>query len=196
MSQVLLLSGGVDSACIAAWKRPDHCLGIDYGQKAAVAEERSAAAIAAHLDLPFTHITVDASAASAAIPSPWPMTDDDVLWWPFRNQLLITLAAAWAVAHGHREVLVGTVAGDGDRHADGRQEFYDAMSALLQAQEGGLTVLAPAISLSTPELIRMSDVDDSTLGWTHSCHVSDVPCGRCPGCTKRSEVLVRAGRLQ
>ncbi|QWF24890.1 7-cyano-7-deazaguanine synthase [Nocardioides sp. LMS-CY] len=197
MSRVLLLSGGVDSACIAAWQRPEHCLSINYGQKAAAAEQRSAAAIAAHLELSFTHITVDAAAASAAIPSPGPASDDDaVLWWPYRNQLLITLAAAWAVAHGHIEVLIGTVAGDGDRHADGRQEFYDAMTALLQVQEGSLAVAAPAISLSTPELIDVSAVDDSTLGWTHSCHLGDVPCSRCAGCTKRAEVLLRAGRLQ
>lgn len=197
MSKVLLLSGGVDSACIAAWQRPDHCLGIDYGQAAAVAEQRSGSSIAAHLDLPITHIRVDASAVGAGLmvarPSASGTTPE---WWPYRNQLLITLAAAWAIAHGHDEVLAGTVAGDGDRHADGRPEFYEAMTAVLQTQEGHLRVSAPAIDLTTPELIEASAVDDATLGWTHSCHTGNVPCARCPGCTKRGEVLLRAERLQ
>jgi 7-cyano-7-deazaguanine synthase len=198
VTSVLLLSGGVDSACIAAWKRPDHCLGIDYGQKASAAEQRSAAAIAAHLGLPFTHIRVDASAVGGGLMSQQPSTTRGAApeWWPYRNQLLITVAAAWAIAHVHDEVVVGTVAGDGDRHADGRQEFYDAMNALLQAQEGGLSVSVPAIGLSTSELIAISAVDDATLGWTHSCHTGDVPCARCPGCTKRADVLLHAGRLQ
>ena len=197
MTRVLLLSGGVDSACIAAWQRPEHCLGIDYGQKAATAEQRSASAIAAHLGLPFTHIQVDASAVGGGLMARRPaMTGATPEWWPYRNQLLITLAAAWAVANETSEVLVGTVAGDGDRHADGRREFYDAMTALLQSQEGNLAVSAPAIGLSTLELIVAAGVDDATLGWTHSCHTGDVPCESCPGCTKRAEVLTRAGRLQ
>jgi 7-cyano-7-deazaguanine synthase len=197
MSRVLLLSGGLDSACIAAWQRPEHCLNITYGQKAAVAEQRSAAAVAAHLGLPFTHITVDATSASAAIraPAEGPVSDE-VLWWPFRNQLLITLAAAWAVARGHSEVLTGTVAGDGERHADGRQEFYDVMTALLQVQEGNLRLSAPAIRLTPTELIAVSAIDDATLGWTHSCHMDNIPCGRCPGCIKRASVLHAAYRLQ
>lgn len=197
MSQVLLLSGGVDSACIAAWKRPDHCLGIDYGQKAAIAERRAATAISTHLGLSFTHIQVDASVVGGGLMARRPaMTGRTPEWWPYRNQLLITLAAAWTIAHGHHEVLAGTVAGDGDRHADGRQQFYDAMNTLLQMQEGGLTVSAPAIGLTTADLIVASAVDDATLGWTHSCHTGDIPCGACPGCTKRAEVLARAGRLQ
>ncbi len=197
MSSVLLLSGGLDSTSIAAWKRPDCCLGIDYGQRAAVAERRAAAAICEHLSLPFVHIAVDASVVGAGLMNansgPAVTTPE---WWPYRNQLLITLAASWAVTRGYVEVLVGSVAGDGRRHADGRQEFYEAMTKLLRLQEGSLSVRAPAIGLSAPELIRISGVDDAVLGWTHSCHTSNIPCVRCPGCTKRAEVLVAAGRLQ
>lgn len=197
MSHVLLLSGGLDSTCIAAWQRPEHCLGIDYGQKAAAAERRAATAIAAHLGLPFTHVKVDASEIGGGLMARRPATTGKTPeWWPYRNQLLITAGAAWAVARGYTKVLTGTVAGDGDRHADGRQEFYDAMTALLSLQEGGVTASAPAIELSTPELIAASGVDDAALGWTHSCHISDYPCSRCPGCTKRAEALAEAGRLQ
>lgn len=198
MSRVLLLSGGLDSTSIAAWQRPEHCLGINYGQRAATAEQRAATAIANELNLPYTHITVDASPVGGGLMANEPNTvdDDTPEWWPYRNQLLITIAAAWAVTRGHNEILVGTVAGDGDRHADGRRTFYDAMTALLQTQEGALTVTAPAIDLTAPDLINTSEVTDATLGWTHSCHVSNLPCHQCPGCIKRAEVLTTAGRLQ
>ena len=190
MSRVLLLSGGLDSTCIAAWLRPEHCLGINYGQKAATAEQRSGAAVADALGLPFSHITVDASAVGIGLMANVPAAQGvSPEWWPYRNQLLITLAAAWAVGHQHTEVLTGTVAGDGNRHADGRKEFYDGMRTLLELQEGALTVSAPAIGLTTPALIERSGATDALLGWTHSCHLSDVPCGRCPGCVKRTDVL-------
>ena len=197
MSSVLLLSGGLDSTSIAAWQRPDQCLGIDYGQKAADAEHRAGSSIAQHLGLPFAHITVDASAVGGGLMAREPATTGiSPEWWPYRNQLLITLAAAWGIARGHSEVLVGTVAGDGDRHADGRQAFYDSMAELLRLQEGALSVSAPAIHLAAAELIGLSGVDDTALGWSHSCHMDNVPCGRCPGCIKRAEVLTAAGRLQ
>lgn len=196
MSCLLLLSGGLDSTCVAAWKRPQHCLGIDYGQRAAVAERRAATAVAAHLRLPFTHITVDASEIGAGLMARRSSTTGRTPeWWPYRNQLLITAAAAWAVSRGYSEVLAGTVAGDGDRHADGRQEFYDAITALLAIQEGGMTASAPAIDLTTPQLIVRSGVDDTALGWTHSCHANNYPCSQCPGCIKRADALVETGRL-
>ncbi|KRF21036.1 hydrolase [Nocardioides sp. Soil797] len=197
MSRVLLLSGGLDSTSVAAWQRPEHCLVIDYGQRAAAAERRAAAAVATDLDLPYTHITVNASAVSGGLMANQPHSVGETPeWWPYRNQFLITVAAGWAVLRAYDEILVGTVAGDGDRHADGTQTFYDAMTAVLQSQEGRLSVSAPAIHLAAPALIHESNVTDSTLGWTHSCHVDNLPCGRCPGCVKRAEVLARAERLQ
>lgn len=52
MSDLLLLSGGIDSIAIAAWLRPAKCLTIDYGQKAATAEivASEQACKALHLD--------------------------------------------------------------------------------------------------------------------------------------------------
>ena len=117
-------------------------------------------------------------------------------WWPYRNQLLITLAAAWAISHDCADILVGTVAGDGDRHADGTAAFYSAMTKVLESQEGQIRVSAPAIEFDTPALIKTSGVDEATLGWTHSCHVDDIPCGACPGCIKRAEVLAQVDMLQ
>lgn len=197
MKRVLLLSGGLDSTCVAAWKRPEHCLGVDYGQRAAEAERRAASSVCRQLGLPYAHIVVDASAvgtgAMARASTTVGFTPE---WWPYRNQFLITVAASWAITRGYAEVMVGSVAGDGDRHADGRQEFYAAMSEVLRIQEGGLSVRAPAIALPAPDLIEASGVNDATLGWTHSCHAGNIPCTRCPGCLKRAEVLASAGRLQ
>lgn len=203
---VLLLSGGIDSAAVAAIIRPAQTIFIDYRQRPRVAEARAAAAVASELDLTHREISVDLSMLGAGllsdehVPDGWPSPE----WWPFRNQLLVTLAAAWTVKNRPDvtgrdravRVLTGTVASDGNRHADGTTGFYDRLDSLVRYQEGGISVLAPAIGLTTVELVTASCVSDSVLGWTHSCHRGDLPCLDCPGCHKRAQVLERLGRLQ
>jgi 7-cyano-7-deazaguanine synthase len=108
-------------------------------------------------------------------------------WWPYRNQLLATLAAPTALRHGCGELLFGTVSSDSS-HVDGTQEFYARLSALMELQEGGLVVRAPAAQLQTAELVRKSNIPREVLGWAHSCHVSNLACGHCRGCVKHFEV--------
>ena len=64
--RALLLSGGHDSAAIAWWKRPEAAIFVDYGQRAAVAERRSAEAIAAACGAEFIPVSIDSAFASAA----------------------------------------------------------------------------------------------------------------------------------
>lgn len=204
--QVLLLSGGIDSAALAAWLRPTHTLFIDYGQLPAAAEGAAARAIAGQLDLPHSRVGVDLSVIGAGLLS----SNDAVAhspspeWWPFRNQLLVSIAAAWTIRHRGLvaeaehpvEIVVGSVGPDGLRHRDGSAPFYSALDALLRSQEGDLAVAAPGLQFETPELVRISGVDDATLGWTHSCHRANLPCLECPGCHKRADVLGTLDRLQ
>lgn len=201
MNRLLLLSGGLDSTAVAAMIRPEHCLHIDYGQIPADAEQRAAAQAADDLGLPFTSLAVLAGQVGAGLMSA-EAADGTVPagvspeWWPFRNQLLITLAAAWGVQRGFEVVIIGTVASDGARHADGTRDFLTRIDGLLAIQEGHLRIEAPAAGMSSAELITTSGVTDAVLGWTHSCHRASFPCGACPGCVKRQEVLQQLDRLR
>ena len=188
---VLLLSGGLDSAALAAWTRPALTLFVDYGQKPREAEARAARAVAAHLNLPFTSIRLPLTDLGGGL-----MHDDTPLpgapspeWWPFRNQFLATAGAAVAVQHQLEKVALASVQGDGDRHVDGSKPFYDRLNAVMTIQEGGVQVAAPAIHLSTVELLRTVNAERSLIGWTVSCHRANQPCGDCPGCWKRELVL-------
>ncbi|OPX13520.1 7-cyano-7-deazaguanine synthase [Gordonia sp. i37] len=191
-SGVLLLSGGLDSTALAAILRPTLCLAIAYGQRPAAAETRAAAAVCRELDLDCATITLDLAAIGSGLlldDGPAPPDAASPEWWPFRNQLLVTAAAAVALNHGLHDVYIGTVAGDGERHADGTQAFYDALNTVMAVQEGAVKVHTPAIGCSTTDLLRRSGLGPSQLGWTTSCHRSDTPCGACPGCWKRHRVL-------
>lgn len=197
MSEVLLLSGGIDSSALAAWRRPNQTLVIDYGQISAPGEITAARRVASELSLPIAVLEANCSAVGSgllagAAPDPAAPVDE---WWPFRNQLLVTLAAAWSLPRGLCTVVVGSVAGD-SRHADGTASFYTQLDALTGAQEGAIRVLVPAIELTSAELVERSEIHDSVLAWTHSCHRGPVACGDCPGCNKRRDVLHDLGRLR
>lgn len=198
MSELLLLSGGLDSAALASWCRPARCLFVDYGQRPAVGEKRAAGAVADALGLPLETIAADCSAVGAGTlldSSERLGTAPTPEWWPFRNQLLVTLAAAVAVRGDHTTILIGTVCEDAPRHADGSTEFVKVLDALLACQEGGLRLRAPAHALTSAELIERSGIADEVLGWTHSCHLASSACGCCNGCRRRLGVLRGLDRL-
>jgi len=181
----LLLSGGMDSISIAWWKRPDIAISVDYGQRAAAAELEAAGAVCRAIGIRHEIVRADCSALGsgdmaglppiAAAPVPE--------WWPFRNQLILTLAGIAAVRLGISDLMIGALAADGE-HADGSPDFIEAISTLMSLQEGGITVTAPAISMTAVDLVRMSGIPREVLAWAHSCHIGDFACGQCRGCVK------------
>lgn len=195
--ELLLLSGGLESAALAAWRRPPLTLTVDYGQRPAAGELAAAAAVCRELGLDHHVLRIDCGELGAGLlAAQEPVADaPSPEWWPYRNQLLVTLAAGWGLSRGVTSITVGSVAGDGQRHVDGTAAFYSALDALVAMQERGLHVEVPAIEMTSDELIECSGVGDEVLGWTHSCHRADLACGACPGCAKRRDVLSRLGRL-
>lgn len=198
MRDLLLLSGGVDSACLAAWHRPTAAVVIDYGQLSAKGEHAAAHAIGESLGIDVFDLAIDCrSIGGGLLADGKPLSDaPSPEWWPFRNQLIVTLAASFAIRRGFETVVVGTVASDGERHVDGTKYFYESLDQLVASQERGVRVVTPAIGMSTDQLLAAAGIGDDLLILTHSCHVADVACGTCPGCEKRWHVLARAGRLQ
>ncbi|MGO9791651.1 MAG: 7-cyano-7-deazaguanine synthase [Solirubrobacteraceae bacterium] len=195
MRRLLLLSGGLDSTGVAGLLQPDAALTIDYGQVSAAGEEGAGRSVARHLGIPWNHLRVDCSPVGSGLlagcePDPCAPVRE---WWPFRNQLLATLAAAWALPRGFQSIVLGSVSTDGC-HLDGTAQFYAKLDGLIRLQEGGMNVEVPAIGMTTAELLRQVDLESGVLGFTHSCHRSPIACGACPGCAKRAAVLEELGR--
>ena len=187
--KALLLSGGMDSIALAYWQRPEIAITIDYGQRAAEAEITAASQVAKEIGIRHEIIAIDCRAIGSG-----DMAGNDALgvapvpeWWPFRNQLLVTFAAARGIVLGVTEVMTGSVSSDGT-HADGRPEFYDAVDRVTAMQEGGIRISAPALSMTTAELVRHSGVPREILAWAHSCHTGNLACGQCRGCVKHYQV--------
>jgi 7-cyano-7-deazaguanine synthase len=195
LSRALLLSGGMDSLAIAWWKRPELAITIDYGHRAAQAEKQASAQVCKELGIRHEVLSVDCSALGSGDLSLAPadaaaQTSD---WWPYRNQLLITLACMRAISERVRTLYIGTVRSDGESHVDGTPEFVAKMDDLMSFQEGGLRVVAPAIEYTTAELIRTAGVPPGLLAWAHSCHKATIGCGACRGCNKYLSTYAELG---
>ncbi|MGO1073824.1 7-cyano-7-deazaguanine synthase [Lysobacter sp. CA199] len=190
MSDAILLSGGMDSIALAYWKRPTAAFTLDYGQLAAEAEIEASDALARELGMDHHVIRINMRAlgsgdmAGSNADHHAPASD----WWPYRNQMLVTLAAMKAVSLGVKQLMLGTVTSD-QTHLDGTLEFINKLDALLAYQEGGLRVTAPAIAMSTSELILTSKIPRSLIALAHSCHKANVSCGQCRGCNKYFETM-------
>jgi 7-cyano-7-deazaguanine synthase len=186
--RLLLFSGGLDSTALAWWLKPDQLLFLDYGQVPAAGEERASVQLARELRIPFEARRVDLSAfGSGLMAGGSPDGVHPPEFWPYRNQMLITLAAMAYAERALTEIIIGTVRSD-KLHPDGRQSFLRTVDRLVKIQSG-VRVAAPASRLSTLQLVQQSKVPLSVLGWTFSCHTGVWACGSCRGCLKHDEVI-------
>ena len=190
MSKGILLSGGIDSIALAFWKKPEFAFTVNYGQSPAAAEIEVSKVICRELSMRHVVLDVDCSKlGSGDLLKKEPLEiAPSTEWWPYRNQLLVTLTCMKAIGLGVSELMVGSVLSDGF-HRDGTDEFYSLLNNLMVYQEGSIVISAPAIKISSAELVIKSRIPSQLLFYAHSCHRSSIPCGRCRGCNKYIEVI-------
>jgi 7-cyano-7-deazaguanine synthase len=182
--KVLLFSGGIESTCLAYSERPDMCLTIDYGQIAAPGELTASRLITKALKLDHEIIETNVRELGLGLLAGRRFDGNrPPEFWPFRNQLLITLAAMRLYNLADVRLLIGTVRSD-RKHADGTANFLNSMKKTIGIQKSDFILEYPAFRLSTESPIRNAKIPNKILGYTFSCHSGPLPCGRCPGCIK------------
>lgn len=190
----LLISGGLDSAAMAWWKKPELCFFVNYGQKPAIGERNASKIISDSIDAKFIEINIDCkSLGSGTLAGKLSLSESpSEEWWPFRNQLLATLVGAKALELGVKKLLFGAVKTD-HFHRDGSPDFFLQLNNLFNMQEGEITVEAPGVKTSCEDLIILSKIPYDLLLLTHSCHKNNFACGTCGGCVKHYAVLRMLG---
>jgi 7-cyano-7-deazaguanine synthase len=190
--KVLLFSGGLDSTALAYSLRPDISVTVDYGQKPARGEIAAAEALCRELGLRHEVITVDLRSLGVGSLAGRPPSDLGRAeeWWPYRNQMLVTLAGMRFLPEGANEIVIGAVRTD--VHADGKAPFLRAIDRVMALQEGAVRVKAPARLLDPDKLLESSGLPVDLLGLTFSCHVMEYACGQCRGCLKHLNTIARA----
>jgi 7-cyano-7-deazaguanine synthase len=63
----------------------------------------------------------------------------------------------------------------------------------IACQEGGIRIHAPALKMTSHELVSISRIPMEALALTHSCHTGCLACGRCRGCQRRFTIFEGLG---
>jgi 7-cyano-7-deazaguanine synthase len=215
-SCVVLFSGGIDSTTALYWAFAGYtkvfALTFDYGQRHSV-EVRMAKRLARKLALPHAVLKIDltqvggSALTDAAIPVPEHRDLRDLkagtprTYVPFRNGILLALAAAWAEARGVTDLVCGFNIIDSPNYPDTRREFVRAMEKAINAGTKAafgappMRILAPFVELEKSAIIRKGLALGADYSYSVSCYTGgEVPCGVCSSCLLRKKAWREAGR--
>lgn len=193
MTDVILSSGGLDSAVIAAVNPDAIHLHTYYGQRNAGMERLASGDVAAHYGAEWCTVALTGFAVLA--PSTLTGQSGDLVGAPTvvpnRNAMLISLGVALALSRGGGTVLIGCNANDWATYPDCRPEFIAAAHQLAQVATDGLVhVDAPLLHLTKPEIGQLATARRIPLNFTWSCYAAGpVPCGDCGACAERKAAL-------
>ena len=215
---VVLLSGGLDSATVAAIAISEgfqvNALSFSYGQRH-IWELEAASHVAQSLRITNHRIAnIDlrvfgGSALTDDIAVPKGRSSGEmshgipITYVPARNTIFLSYALAWAEVLGANDVFIGVNAVDYSGYPDCRPEYIRAFEAMANlatkaAVEGRqrLTIHTPLIDLTKAQIIRRGLALGVDYSLTSSCYdpaPDGRPCGQCDSCLLRQKGFREAG---
>lgn len=114
---------------------------------------------------------------------------------PFRNGIMLAIAAGIAESNGLSHVMIANHGGDHAIYPDCRPEFISAMSSATKAGSyNGVTVIAPYTNITKGDIARRGKELGIDYTETWSCYKGGGKhCGKCGTCVERKEALRDAG---
>lgn len=204
---VLILSGGMDSTTLLYEFKEDIALAIsfDYGSNHNDKEIPFAKYHCTQLGI--KHITIPLSfmkeyfkssllAGAEAIPEG--NYDDENMKStvvPFRNGIMLAIAAGVAESNGLKHVMMANHSGDHTIYPDCRPQFATAMSdAIAAGTYDGITLVTPYTHIFKTDIVKRGAALGLDYTQTWSCYKGgEKHCGKCGTCMERKEALRDAG---
>ena len=204
---VIVVSGGMDSVTLLYEKKDEIALGIsfDYGSNHNHNELPLAALHCQRLDiehvvvpLGFMHQYFKSSLLESGESIPDGSYDEENMKStvvPFRNGVMLAVAAGIAESNGLTKVIIANHGGDHTIYPDCRPEFIAAMDAAVEAGTfARVRVVAPYTNISKADIARRGRALGIDYAETWSCYKGGhVHCGTCGTCVERKEALREAG---
>lgn len=207
---VVLLSGGLDSATVAAIAASEgfqvNALSFAYGQRHSFELEAAkrvakAQGVAQHRIATIDLRVFGGSALTDDIEVPKGRDSAEMEHWipvtyvPARNTIFLSFALAWAEVLGASDVFIGVNALDYSGYPDCRPEFIHAFETMANlATKAGvegrlkLVIHAPLMQMTKAEIIRKGMELGVEYALTSSCYdpaPDGKPCGQCDSCFLR-----------
>lgn len=210
MKVVVLLSGGMDSV-VALHDAADAghtvvaALSFHYGSKhndreIPMARAQAGALGVPHVTVPLdfigTHFASDLLISGGEIPKGH--YEEETMKKtvvPFRNGILLAIAAGFAESREADGLVIAAHAGDHAIYPDCREEFMVPMAeAIRRGTYAGIAVLRPFIAMDKAGIARRGAALGVDFSKTWSCYVGgDRHCGECGTCVERREAFLLAG---
>jgi len=209
---VILLSGGMDSVtALAVAESQGYNLALihfDYGQRNRDKETAAFQALAKHYDaqktlvVPMDFLTEIGGSAltdkTIAIPAKSPAQGEiPITYVPFRNGIMLSIAAAWAEVIGAKTIFTGFVEEDSSGYPDCREVFVNAIERAInlgRRPESAIEIKAPLLHLKKSEIIKLGTSLVVPFELTWSCyHSGEKQCGVCPACRLRKKAFDELG---
>ena len=204
---LLVLSGGMDSTTMLHEYAGQIALAVTfmYGanhnvREAACAREncRRLGIEYLEIDLAFMGRYFESSLLSGADQIPEGHYDDENMRStvvPFRNGVMLSVAAGLAESRGLKAVMIANHGGDHAIYPDCRDGFIRAMgSAIAEGTYDHVELRAPYTFLTKEEICKRGVKIGVDYSLTYSCYKGgEKHCGVCGTCTERREAMIAAG---
>lgn len=209
---IILLSGGLDSATVAAQAIADGyeaiALSFRYGQR----HERellAAKQVSAALKIQ-EHFLIDVNLAqwggsaltdiNIAMPIEGVQADEiPITYVPGRNTVFIAIALSLAESKGAEAIYLGINAVDYSGYPDCRPDYLEAFQKLaaLSSKVGveghAPKLIAPLVMDSKVDIVKRAKRLGVPIELTWSCYQGgEVPCGVCDSCRIRDKAILEA----
>lgn len=208
-SAVVLLSGGMDSVT-ALYDALDSgpvaaALSFEYGSKhnrreleCAAFQARACGVRHVVIPLPFFREHFQSALLEGGGPLPEGHYEDRTMRQtvvPFRNGILLAIAAGFAESAGAGALVIAAHAGDHAIYPDCRPGFLDAMSeAVRLGTYAGIALRRPFVAMDKAAIARRGAALGVDFSKTWSCYAGGrIHCGRCGTCVERREAFLLAG---
>lgn len=114
---------------------------------------------------------------------------------PFRNGIMLSIAAGLAESRGLSRIMIANHAGDHTIYPDCRASFIKEMnSAINYGTDYSVEIFAPYTEISKTDIAKIGKEIGLDYSKTYSCYKgSEVHCGKCGTCVERKEALQDAG---
>lgn len=204
---VIVLSGGMDSTTLLWDKKEQIALAVtfDYGSRhnsreIACARKNCEMAGVEHIVIPLEfmgkYFKSSLLIGGDDIPEGH-YTDENMKSTvvPFRNGIMLSIAAGLAESRGLKKVMLANHSGDHAIYPDCRPGFVEAMSkAIAEGTYDGIVIEAPYTNISKSDIARIGKRIGVDYNLTYSCYKGgEKHCGKCGTCVEREEALRDAG---
>lgn len=114
---------------------------------------------------------------------------------PFRNGIMLSVAAGLAESRGLKAVMIANHGGDHAIYPDCRPGFIESMGrAIADGTYEGIELRAPYTNMTKAQIAMRGAAIGVDYSLTYSCYKGgESHCGRCGTCVERREALIAAG---